>query len=46
MLSIYRQINAQAAPVLSDVDEDNFDRAFDFLRPGELVIISSHIWVH
>ncbi|KAJ7090628.1 FAD/NAD-P-binding domain-containing protein [Mycena epipterygia] len=33
VLSIYRQINAQAAPVLSDVDEDNFDRAFDFLRP-------------
>ncbi|KAJ7764116.1 putative halogenase [Mycena maculata] len=33
VLSIYRQINSQAAPVLSDVDEDNFDRAFDFLRP-------------
>ncbi|KAJ7138574.1 putative halogenase [Mycena filopes] len=33
VLSIYRQINAQAAPVLSDVNEDNFDRAFDFLRP-------------
>ncbi|KAJ7131942.1 putative halogenase [Mycena filopes] len=33
VLSVYRQINAQGAPVLSDVDEDNFDRAFDFLRP-------------
>ncbi|KAJ7729315.1 putative halogenase [Mycena metata] len=33
VLSIYRQINSQAAPVLADVDEDNFDRAFDFLRP-------------
>ncbi|KAF8209748.1 putative halogenase [Mycena galopus ATCC 62051] len=33
VLSVYRQINAQEAPVLSDVDEDNFDRAFDFLRP-------------
>ncbi|KAJ6562743.1 putative halogenase [Mycena vulgaris] len=33
VLSIYRQINSQADPVLSDVDEDNFDRAFDFLRP-------------
>ncbi|KAJ7354148.1 putative halogenase [Mycena albidolilacea] len=33
VLSIYRQINAQTAPVLSDIDEDNFDRAFDFLRP-------------
>ncbi|KAF8172988.1 hypothetical protein K438DRAFT_1772419 [Mycena galopus ATCC 62051] len=31
--STYRQINAQAAPVLSDIDEDNFDRAFDFLKP-------------
>ncbi|KAJ7681861.1 putative halogenase, partial [Mycena polygramma] len=34
VLSIYRQITAQAAPVLSDVDEDNFDRAFDSLRPS------------
>ncbi|CAK5284694.1 unnamed protein product [Mycena citricolor] len=33
VLSIYKQINAQAAPVLSDIEEDNFDRAFDFLRP-------------
>ncbi|KAJ6536372.1 putative halogenase [Mycena capillaripes] len=33
VLSVYRQITAQAAPVLSDIDEDNFDRAFDFLRP-------------
>ncbi|KAJ7605841.1 putative halogenase [Mycena polygramma] len=33
VLSIYRQITAQAAPVLSDIDEDNYDRAFDFLRP-------------
>ncbi|KAJ7220920.1 putative halogenase, partial [Mycena pura] len=33
VLGIYRQITAQDAPVLSDVDEDNFDRAFDFLRP-------------
>ncbi|KAJ7479299.1 putative halogenase [Mycena latifolia] len=33
VLSVYRQITAQAAPVLSDVDEDNFDRAFEFLLP-------------
>ncbi|KAJ7222830.1 putative halogenase [Mycena haematopus] len=33
VLSIYRQITAQDAPVLSDIDENNFDRAFDFLRP-------------
>jgi len=24
----------QDAPILSDVDEDNFDRAFELLRPG------------
>ncbi|KAF7349088.1 FAD/NAD(P)-binding domain-containing protein [Mycena venus] len=28
VLSIYRQIHMQAAPVLSDTGEDNFDRAF------------------
>ncbi|KAJ7098496.1 putative halogenase [Mycena belliarum] len=33
VLSVYRQITAQAAPVLSDIDEDNFDRAFEFLLP-------------
>ncbi|ESK89117.1 radh flavin-dependent halogenase [Moniliophthora roreri MCA 2997] len=29
----YRQIKSQADPILSEVDEDNFDRAFNFLRP-------------
>jgi len=24
----------QDAPILSDVNEDNFDRAFELLRPG------------
>ena len=24
----------QAIPVMSDVDEDNFDRAFELIRPG------------
>ncbi|KAJ7605209.1 putative halogenase [Roridomyces roridus] len=33
VLSIYRQITAQSDPVLSDVDEDNFDKAFEFLKP-------------
>ncbi|KAJ7908723.1 putative halogenase [Mycena leptocephala] len=33
LLSVYRQMIAQAVPVLSDIDEDNFDRAFDLLRP-------------
>ncbi|KAJ7204695.1 putative halogenase, partial [Mycena pura] len=34
VLGIYKQIRAQESAVLSDVDEDNFDRAFVFLRPG------------
>ncbi|KAJ7502906.1 FAD binding domain-containing protein [Mycena galericulata] len=33
VLSAYKQIRAQSADVLSDIDEDNFDRAFSFLRP-------------
>ncbi|KAJ7229535.1 putative halogenase [Mycena haematopus] len=33
VLSAYRQITSQSVAVLSDVDEDNFDRAFDFIRP-------------
>ncbi|KAJ7983266.1 putative halogenase [Mycena polygramma] len=33
VLGIYKQIRAQESAVLSDVDEDNFDRAFDSLRP-------------
>ncbi|KXN81055.1 Tryptophan 2-halogenase [Leucoagaricus sp. SymC.cos] len=28
----YRQIRAQELPVLSDIDEDNFDKAFDLFR--------------
>jgi flavine halogenase len=33
VLSAYKQIRTQSSGVLSDVDEDNFDRAFKFLRP-------------
>ncbi|TDL19003.1 FAD/NAD(P)-binding domain-containing protein [Rickenella mellea] len=33
VLSAYRQIRSQTQPVLADVDEDNFDRAFAFFRP-------------
>ncbi|KAE9409345.1 putative halogenase [Gymnopus androsaceus JB14] len=33
VLSAYKQMRAQSSEVLSDVDEDNFDRAFTFLRP-------------
>ena len=34
VLGIYKQIKAQEEPVMFEVDEDNFDRAFQFLRPG------------
>jgi flavin-dependent dehydrogenase len=34
VLSAYRQILSQEEPVLSDFDEDNFDRAFALFRPG------------
>ena len=37
VLSAYKQICAQNTNVLSDIDEDNFDRALGFLRPGVLV---------
>jgi flavine halogenase len=34
VLSAYRQICNQQEHVLSDFDEDNFDRAFELFRPG------------
>ncbi|THH14914.1 hypothetical protein EW146_g5488 [Bondarzewia mesenterica] len=33
VLSAYKQVKAQNAPVLQDIDEGNFDRAFTLLRP-------------
>ncbi|TFK18107.1 FAD/NAD(P)-binding domain-containing protein [Coprinopsis marcescibilis] len=33
VLSVYKQIRSQQSNYLCDVDEDNFDRAFDMLRP-------------
>ncbi|KAF6842711.1 hypothetical protein CMUS01_02839 [Colletotrichum musicola] len=33
VLSAYKQMRFQGEPVLSDFDEDNFDRAFSFFRP-------------
>lgn len=35
VLSAYKQIRAQNVDVLSDISEDNYDRAFAFLRPSE-----------
>lgn len=36
VLSAYKQMKAQGENVLSNVDEDNFDRAFKFFRPSEV----------
>ena len=38
VLSAYKQMMHQDEPVLSDFNEDNFDRAFSFFKPG----LSSH----
>ena len=37
VLSAYKQIRSQDIAILSDINEDNFDRAFDILRPGMLI---------
>jgi flavine halogenase len=36
VLSAYKQMQNQNTHVLSDFGEDNFDRAFDFFKPGTL----------
>ncbi|RAK73255.1 NAD(P)/FAD-dependent oxidoreductase [Aspergillus fijiensis CBS 313.89] len=33
VMSAYQQIRSQSKPVLSDLHEDNFDRAFNIIRP-------------
>lgn len=33
VLSAYKQIRSQTIDILSDINEDNYDRAFSFLRP-------------
>ena len=38
VLSAYKQIRAQSENVLVDIDEDNFDKAFAFFRPGTFPI--------
>ena len=32
-MSAYKQIHNLDAAILSDINEDNFDKAFDFFRP-------------
>lgn len=38
VLSAYKQIRAQSLNVLADIEEHNFDKAFNFLRPGKFCI--------
>jgi flavine halogenase len=38
-MGAYKQIRNQEAAILCDIDEDNFDRAFDLIRPGEFPVI-------
>lgn len=45
VLSVYKQIRAEPFDVLSDVTEENFDKAFDFIRPGALWIPCLHLFV-
>lgn len=33
---IYKQVRNQSATMMSDIGEDNFDRAFEAIRPGKL----------
>jgi len=35
VMAALKQIRMQEEPVLSDIDEDGFDRAFQFLKPGK-----------
>ena len=40
VLSAYKQIRSQSENVLADIDEDNFDKAFEFFRPGKSISVS------
>ena len=34
LLGMYKQMHAQQVDVLSNIDEDNFDHAFDLIHPS------------
>jgi hypothetical protein len=34
VLTAYKQIRNLGMSILNDIDQDNFDRAFDFFRPS------------
>ena len=35
VLSAYKQMHEQSKPILSDIDEENFDKAFNLFRPSK-----------
>lgn len=39
VMSAYQQIQSTDLDILSDVDEDNYDRAFAAIRPGTIIIV-------
>lgn len=39
VLAAYRQMHAQNHPVLSDVEEKDFDRAFEHFRPSKSIML-------
>ncbi|KAF9476349.1 FAD binding domain-containing protein [Pholiota conissans] len=41
VLSAYKQIRSQSDDILSDINEDNYDRAFAFLRPSMFCLSQS-----
>lgn len=43
VLGAYKQMQAQNIDVLSDISEDNFDRAFDLLRPSQLLLFHQSV---
>lgn len=44
VLSAYKQIRSQSDDILSDIDEDNYDRAFGFLRPSRFTFLNLFHW--
>lgn len=42
VMGAYKQMKAQDEPILSDVNEQDFDRAFDFLKPGMCIDEHQH----
>ncbi|KAF7359992.1 hypothetical protein MVEN_00726300 [Mycena venus] len=43
VLGVYKQMHAQGSDVLSDIHEDNFDRAFESIRPGRIFLVQQTI---